>query len=45
MSWMLFGQIVLLIVIFGVVVCFIKCMHDTHCKKCRSQPGAGQPEA
>ena len=36
MSWALFGQIVLLIVIFAVAMCFVKCMHDSHCKKCKT---------
>jgi hypothetical protein len=36
MSWGLFGQIVLLIVIFALVFRFVKCMHDTHCKQCKS---------
>lgn len=34
MSWTLFGQIVLLIVIFVFVKTVVKCMHDTFCKKC-----------
>jgi hypothetical protein len=42
MSWMLFGQLVLLIVIFGAVVTFIKCMHDSYCKKCRTKQDNGQ---
>gem|GEM_PF-1036353 len=32
MNWGLFGQIVLLIVIFSFVNTFVKCMHETHCK-------------
>jgi hypothetical protein len=35
MNWGLFGQIALLIVIFAIVVTFVKCMHDTHCKMCK----------
>ena len=35
MSWGMFGQIVLLIVIFAFVTCFVRCVHDTHCKKCK----------
>lgn len=31
MSWGLFGQIVLLIVIFAIVRIFLKCVHDTYC--------------
>lgn len=35
MSWALFGQIVLLIIVFAVAKTFIKCMHDTYCMKCK----------
>jgi len=35
MSWGLFGQIVLLIVIFALVKTFVKCMHATYCFKCK----------
>jgi len=35
MAWALFGQIVLLIVIFVFVKTFVKCMHDAFCKKCK----------
>lgn len=35
MSWGLFGQIALLIVIFVFVKAFVKCMHDTYCAKCK----------
>jgi len=35
MEWTLFGQIVLLIVIFVVVKTFVKCMHDSCCKNCK----------
>lgn len=35
MSWLLFGQIVLLIVIFGFVVSVMKCMHDNFCGMCK----------
>ena len=41
MSWALFGQIVLLIIIAAFVITFIKCMHDTHCKKCRQPSSSG----
>ncbi len=37
MDWGLFGQIVLLIVIYAVVRTFIKCMHDTYCFKCKGE--------
>ena len=37
MSWLLFGQIVLLIVVFAFVFTFVRCMHDTHCKRCKPQ--------
>ncbi len=35
MSWALFGQIVLLIVIHAFVKNFVKCLHDTFCIKCK----------
>ncbi len=35
MSWGLFGQVVLLIIIAAFVQNFVKCMHDTFCKKCK----------
>ena len=35
MSWLTFGQAVLLIVIFAFVNTFVRCMHDTFCKKCK----------
>lgn len=35
MSWMLFGQIVLLIIIFAFATNLVKCLHDTFCKTCR----------
>jgi len=35
MSWEMFGQIVLLIMIFAWVTTFVKCMHNTCCRKCR----------
>jgi hypothetical protein len=35
MSWGLFGQIVLLMIIGVFVKTFVKCMHDTHCLKCK----------
>lgn len=35
MSWGLFGQIVLLIVIFVLVKNFMRCMHDSFCKTCK----------
>ncbi len=37
MTWGTFGQIVLLIVVFAVVKTFVRCMHDTYCKKCKPQ--------
>jgi len=36
MSWALFGQIVLLIVIAAFIFTFVRCMHDSHCKICKS---------
>jgi len=33
----MFGQIVLLIVVFALVTSFVKCMHDTYCTKCNKQ--------
>ena len=38
MSWMLFGQIVLLIVIFAFVKTAVKCFHDSCCLKCKDKP-------
>jgi hypothetical protein len=35
MSWGLFGQLVLLIIIFAFVKTCVKCMHDTYCNKCK----------
>lgn len=35
MSWGLFGQIVLLIIIYSFISNFVKCMHDTYCTKCK----------
>ncbi len=35
MSWGLFGQIVLLMVVFSFVFRAVKCMHDTFCKVCK----------
>jgi len=35
MSWALFGQIVLLIVLFSFIRTFVTCMHDTFCKVCK----------
>jgi hypothetical protein len=35
MNWLMFGQVVLLIVIFAFVTSFVKCLHDTYCKKCK----------
>jgi hypothetical protein len=35
MTWCLFGQIVLLIIIFSFINTAIKCMHDTFCHKCK----------
>jgi len=37
MSWGLFGQIVLLIIIFSFVKTGVKCMHDTCCQKCKDK--------
>ncbi len=37
MSWALFAQLTLLIVIFAVVMTFVKCMHDTHCTACKKE--------
>lgn len=49
MNWGLFGQIVLLIVIFAGVITFVKCMHDSFCFKCKRakiskhvKPGNGE---
>jgi len=35
MSWGLFGQIALLIVIFVLLKTFMKCVHDSFCIKCK----------
>lgn len=35
MSWGLFGQIVLLIIIFAFIMTAVKCMHDKYCKICK----------
>jgi len=35
MSWAIFGKIVLLIIINAFVMCFVKCMHDICCAKCK----------
>jgi hypothetical protein len=35
MSWGLFGQIVLLIVIFSFAFRAVKCLHDKCCKDCK----------
>ena len=35
MSWGLFGQIVLLIIIFAIIKNLAKCLHDTYCMKCK----------
>ena len=37
MTWMTFGQIVLLIIVFAAVNSFVKCMHDSYCTKCKKQ--------
>jgi len=36
MDWGTFGQIALLIILFVVAKTFMKCMHDTYCKKCKA---------
>lgn len=35
MSWVTFGQVVLLIMVYAIVRTFVTCMHDTYCTKCR----------
>ena len=35
MSWLTFVQIVLLIVVYSFVSTFVRCMHDTYCKRCK----------
>ncbi len=35
MSWTLFGQIVMLIVIYALISNFVKCMHNAYCIKCK----------
>jgi hypothetical protein len=37
MSWMTFGQVALLIVIFAFVTTLVKCMHNACCKKCKKE--------
>lgn len=39
MSWGLFWQIVLLIIIFSFVFRAVKCAHDNFCKICRKKEG------
>lgn len=39
MSWMLFGQSVLLIVIFAMVMTITRCVHDCNCTRCRNARG------
>ena len=36
MDWGTFGQIVLLIVIYAFAKTFVKCVHDAHCKTCKT---------
>lgn len=43
MSWMLFGQIALLIVVYVIVSTFVKCMHDSYCTLCKKQSSGGAP--
>lgn len=35
MSWGMFFQIALLIIIFVVAKTAVKCLHDTYCKVCK----------
>ena len=35
MNWGLFGQIVLLIIIFALAKSCVKCIHDNFCIKCK----------
>lgn len=35
MNLILFGQIVLLMVIYAFIREVVKCLHDTYCKKCK----------
>lgn len=35
MDWRLFGQIVLLIIIFAFAKSVVKCLHDNFCMKCK----------
>ena len=35
MNWLLFGQIVLLIIIFAFVTNLVKCLHDTFAKSAK----------
>ena len=37
MNWGTFGQVTLLIVIFAFITTFVKCMHDSYCKKCKKE--------
>ncbi|MFA5117292.1 MAG: hypothetical protein WC695_00400 [Candidatus Omnitrophota bacterium] len=37
MNWALFGQIVLLIVIFAFIMTAVKCLHDAKCAKCKAK--------
>lgn len=41
MSWGLFGQIVLLIIVFAFVSVGVKCMHDSFCKLCNKDKSCG----
>lgn len=38
MSWGLFGQIALLIIIFVFLATLVKCMHDNFCLMCKKEP-------
>jgi len=38
MSWLVFGQIVLLIAVFAFANSAVKCLHATYCTRCRKQP-------
>ena len=35
MSWLLFGQIVILLVLYALIWNFVKCIHTTYCAKCK----------
>jgi hypothetical protein len=37
MSWMLFGQIAVLIIILAVAKTGVQCMHDSMCTKCKDK--------